>query len=195
MGSKMGTSLESAEYATGDSGAEAPGGGEPRWFAVQCLSHREKLAAHHLANQCFATFLPVRRKTRRHARRLDTVLTPFFPGYLFVRLDLAADRWRSVNGTRGVVRLVGSNDAPCAVPHGVIEHLIAACDVHGVMQRDFVLSPGQPVRILTGPFADLVGKLDRLADADRVRVLLDIMGSRVPVTLSRDGIEPESLAA
>ncbi|MBI3675218.1 MAG: transcriptional activator RfaH [Proteobacteria bacterium] len=172
-----------------------PADGHARWYAVQCLSHREAQAAHHLNNQSFCAFLPRRKKTRRHARRLDTVLAPFFPGYLFVRLDLTQDKWRSVNGTYGVARLIAQGDAPCPVPHGVVENLQAACDAHGVMQREFALSPGQAVRILTGPFADLVGRLDRLADADRVRVLLDIMGGRVPVVLSRDGVEPEDVAA
>ena len=37
-----------------------------------------------------------------------------------------------------------------------------------------------------GPFADLVGQLDQLSDAGRVRVLLDIMGGRTPVFLPRN---------
>src|SRR5690349_20642365 len=73
-----------------------------RWYAVQCLSNREGGAAAHLENQNFPVFLPRRRKTCRHARRIETVLVPFFPGYLFVTLDLSKDRWRSVNGTYGV---------------------------------------------------------------------------------------------
>src|ERR1051326_1035679 len=62
-----------------------------RWYAVNCLSNREFLAAAHLKNQGFQTFLPCRRQTRRHARKFDTVLRPFFPGYLFVLLDLDRD--------------------------------------------------------------------------------------------------------
>src|ERR1700694_1974440 len=75
---------------------------EGRWFAVQSLARRERWAAKHLRNQNFSVFLPCRRTTRRHARKLETILAPFFPGYLFVSLDLARDRWRSVNGTFGV---------------------------------------------------------------------------------------------
>jgi len=48
----------------------------------------------------------------------------------------------------------------------------------------------QSVRILTGPFADFVGKLDRLDDAGRVRVLLDMMGTAVPVALHRSALCP-----
>jgi transcriptional antiterminator RfaH len=37
------------------------------------------------------------------------------------------------------------------------------------------------VKILTGPFADFVGTLERLDDQGRVKVLLDMMGGSVPV--------------
>src|SRR5690348_6651754 len=73
-----------------------------RWYAVHCLSHREGVAAGHLRNQEYSVFLPLRRKTRRHARKIETVRVPFFPGYLFIRIDTSRDRWRSVNGTYGV---------------------------------------------------------------------------------------------
>ena len=66
----------------------------PRWFAVQCLFHREGAAQRHLENQGFRVFLPRFRKTRRHARKFETIYAPFFSGYLFIELDLARARWQ-----------------------------------------------------------------------------------------------------
>jgi transcriptional antiterminator RfaH len=54
------------------------------------------------------------------------------------------------------------------------------------------LSEGQQVRILAGPFVDLVGELEQLDDCQRVRVLLDIMGGRFPVLVSRQHLVPAS---
>jgi transcriptional antiterminator RfaH len=166
---------------------------EPRWYAVHCLSHRESVASAHLQNQDFPVFLPRRQKTRRHARKIDVVLAPFFPGYLFVQLDLTRDQWRSVNGTYGVGRLVMQGDAPAPAPRGLVEALRDACDENGVLRLPSdELKPGQSVRILTGAFADFVGEIDRLDDAGRVRVLLDIMGGGVPVVLLKDNVVPAS---
>ncbi len=166
---------------------------EPRWYAVQCLSHREAVASAHLQNQNFPVFLPRRQKTRRHARKIDVVLAPFFPGYLFVQLDLKRDQWRSVNGTYGVSRLVMQGDVPASAPPGVVEALRDACDENGILRLpDDQLTPGQSVRILTGAFADFVGEIDRLDDAGRVRVLLDIMGGGVPVVLPKGSVVPAS---
>lgn len=177
--------------------AATEGAGTPldrgeRWYVVQTRPHRESGAEQHLRNQDFTTFLPRRLKTRRHARRLDTVLAPFFPRYLFVAMDLSRDRWRSVNGTYGVVSLVMGEAAPKAVPRGVVESLRTQADERGVLRYDprAGLRAGDAVRLLSGPFAEQVGRLERLDDQGRVRVLLQIMNGCVSVDLEGDAVMP-----
>src|SRR5271154_7081548 len=92
-----------------------------RWYAVHTRPLSELRAQGHLENQSFRTFLPMRRKTVRHARKMSTIEAPFFPRYLFVALDLTHQRWHSVNGTFGVSRLVMRGDRPQPVPRGVVE--------------------------------------------------------------------------
>ena len=165
----------------------------PRWFAVHSLPHREAGAQQQLENQGFHTFLPRCLKARRHARKLENVLAPIFPRYLFVVLDLDRDRWRSVNGTFGVARLVMlAGNRPQPVPRGVVEVLIASTDGRGVLRFDEPgrLTVGQKVRILAGPFAEQIGLLQRLDGNGRVRLLLDIMGGRIGVTLPSAALVP-----
>lgn len=166
-----------------------------RWYAVKCQPNREVLASAHLRNQDFQVFLPRSQRVRRHARKVDVVLAPFFPGYLFVRLDLTRDRWRCVNSTHGVSNLVMQGGIPAAVPAGIIEQLQARCDDRGVLDMDVQLKPGQPVRILTGALADFVGELECQDADDRVRVLLTILGKPTSVALPRISVVPESLSA
>ena len=74
------------------------------------------------------------------------------------------------------------------VPVGVVEGIIArAEDSASVDPR---LATGQSVRILRGAFADLVGKLERLEPEGRTRVLLEIMGTVVPVALHQGALAP-----
>jgi transcription antitermination factor NusG len=150
----------------------------------------EARAESQLHRQGFRTFQPKRHKTIRHARRLSTVESPFFPRYLFIVLDLAHHRWRSVNGTFGVSRLVMQADQPHPVPHGVVEALIAAADARGMLQLGDKLQIGAPVRLMAGPFAEQLAILDELDDTGRVRVLLDILGRRVTISTSANNILP-----
>lgn len=166
----------------------AEAGAEPdqrRWYLVRAILGREIMAAHQLTRQGFAAFLPKQMKTVRHARQLRLTLSAFFPGYLFVRLDLGRDRWRSVNGTYGVAHLVSHGERPAPVPRGVVEALIAAAD-----ERDVLAGPplqvGQRVRIAAGAFADQFAVIERLDGAGRVRLLLEIMGATTPAQLGRE---------
>jgi transcriptional antiterminator RfaH len=161
-----------------------------RWYAVHTLPFAEARAEAQLRRQGFQTFQPKRHKTVRHARRLSTVEAPFFPRYLFVALDLARHRWRSVNGTFGVSRLVMWGDQPHPVPRGVVEALIAAADSRGILQLSSKLQVGGSVRLMAGPFAEQIAILDDLDDRGRVRVLLDILGRRVAISTASSDVRP-----
>jgi transcription elongation factor/antiterminator RfaH len=172
-----------------DVGSRALAGNE-RWFLAHTLPKSEWKAELHLGAQGFRTFQPQIRKTIRHARQLKTVRAPLFPRYLFVILDLERDRWLSVRSSVGVSSLFSSRDGrPVPVPVGIVESLLERC-VDTVARLDSNLVQGQQVRILTGPFADFVGMLERLNQTGRVRVLLEMMGTAVPVTLHRSALAP-----
>ena len=154
-----------------------------RWYVARTLPQREFHAARQLLNQNFRTFVPRFWKNRRHARKVETISAPLFPRYIFVVVDPRRDRWRSINGTLGVDRLLMYGGEPQAVPLGVVENLIAASDDQGNVRFDLHLKEGDAVKVTAGPFADLIGRLERLEDHGRVRVLLEILGGRVRVAI------------
>ena len=163
-------------------------GGE-RWFLAHSLPRSERKAEMHLRAQGFRTYLPQIKKTIRHARQFRDVRAPLFPRYMFLILDLSRDRWLSVRSTIGVSSLFTCEGRPVPVPAGVVEGLMAHSD--GILTSlDAGLTKGQSVRIVPGPFANLVGTLDRLDAAGRTRVLLDIMGTAVPVGIHRSVLSP-----
>lgn len=160
------------------------------WFVVQCLARREKYAQSNLAHQGFRTFLPFFWKTVRHARQLRKAQQALFPGYLFIQLDLDRDRWRSVNGTFGVSRLVMGGERPARAPQGFVDGLMRQTEDDGAVCLGQDMKAGQSVRIVSGPMAELVGELLSLDDNGRVRVLLDIMSGKIVVTLNRENLHP-----
>ncbi|HEX2448772.1 MAG TPA: transcription termination/antitermination NusG family protein [Methyloceanibacter sp.] len=164
-------------------------GGE-RWYVVRTQPHREAQAARQLENQAFRVFLPRFFKSRRQARKFETVLAPLFPRYLFIVLDLRRDRWRSVNGTFGVDRLLMRAGEPEPVPRGLVEQLAFAANANSAVRFSLGLKEGQTVRLTAGPFAELMGKIESLDDQGRVRILLEIMGGTVPVVLSGTIVSP-----
>jgi transcription antitermination factor NusG len=76
------------------------------------------------------------------------------------------------------------------VPAGVVESLLAIADASGLLSFAPLIRPGQNVRILTGPFAERVGRLIEADDQDRVQVLLDAMGASVVVRATGEALAP-----
>jgi transcriptional antiterminator RfaH len=163
---------------------------EKRWYVARTQPHAEGRAVANLEKQRFRTFCPRFRKSRRHARRIESVLVPLFPSYIFVRFDLSYDRWRSVNGTRGVTYLLMQGEFPQAVAPGVVESLQQRTRADGTVDLTPELEIGQSVRLAYGPFADFVGTLQELDSAGRVRVLLSLLGRSVSVALNGEAVLP-----
>jgi transcriptional antiterminator RfaH len=77
------------------------------WYVAHTHVHAEAKAAINLARQGYSVFLPRYCKRRRHARRIEMIVSaPLFPRYLFVLIDLASQRWRAIESTFGVHHLV-----------------------------------------------------------------------------------------
>jgi transcription elongation factor/antiterminator RfaH len=163
--------------------------GDVRWCVVHSQPHRELRAAANLNAQGFRAFVPLHRKTIRHARQFRSVFAPLFPRYLFVHLGSANGRWTSIRGTYGVSHLIMDGDQPRSVPVGVVEELLDESDDRGVVNLESILTPGDTVRITTGAFAGLVGTLASLDSSGRVKVLLDILGKDV-VARGKLGLVP-----
>ena len=102
------------------------------WIAVATHANAERQAVQNLKHQGYECYCPYTRVLRRHARRSETVHRPFFPGYLFVRLDLNRDQWRPIIYSRGVRSLVRFGDELGIVPDGVVEGLIAREEDEGL---------------------------------------------------------------
>jgi transcriptional antiterminator RfaH len=118
------------------------------------------------------------------------VQAPLFPRYLFVAIDVTAQRWRSIHSTIGVTRLVCRGDEPVAAAPGVVEALRQREDDNGLIRLERKLfAAGDKVRVLEGAFADCLGLYEGINDAQRVAILLDLLGRKVRVVLKTDWVE------
>jgi transcription antitermination factor NusG len=141
-----------------------------QWYAVCTRSNHEKCAAAQLDLRSIEHFLPLYETVRNWKDRRKRVEFPLFPGYIFVRIALQ-ERMR-VLLTPGIVRLVGFDNRPAALPIEEIEALRSVL-VHGVHSEPHpYLSVGRRVRITRGALAGMEGVLIR--KKGRVRLVLSI---------------------
>lgn len=160
------------------------------WYVVQTHPNAEARAEVHLRRQGFQTYLPRYRKQRRHARRSEDILAPLFPRYLFVAMDTTRQRWRVVQSTLGVSRLVAFGDAPAPMHDGVVEQIRGREDEDGLigMPANARFAPGEAVQVKSGPLQSCMGLFDGITDNQRVAVLLDILGRKTRVMLNLSSV-------
>lgn len=155
-----------------------------RWFAGQLKPNGLAQAELNLARQGVETFCPWSYEACRRNGLMTDRPRPLFPGYIFLRLDPEAGPWRAINATRGLTRLVQTDPrAPTPLPAALIDGLKARCDAQGRLEVGPSLAPGDRVRVIAGPFADLVTKIETIGEDARIRVLFDLMNRKVATDL------------
>lgn len=160
------------------------------WYVAFTHVHAEAKAALNLTHQGYTVFFPRFRKRRSHARKIEIVSAPLFPRYVFVQMDTATQRWRSIGSTIGVAHLVCHGDRPAIVPDRVIAELRSREDAEGLFLLDKpTFATGDKIRVRYGAFCDSLGLFEGMTDRQRVTVLLDLLGRKVRVAMDSGGIE------
>lgn len=161
-----------------------------KWCVVATRQARERLASTQLKNQNFSAYFPEISKTSLKGGRHIVHRRPLFPGYVFVEYESEVGRWRSINGTLGVKYLLMQNEKPSLLPEGFIELLRGNMNEDGTIAQYRFLMAGDNAAIVTGPFANQVGKLLSVDDKGRVAILLELLSSKRPVKTRIENLMP-----
>lgn len=165
--------------------------GTQSWYIARLKPMGLSRAETNLHRQGYPTFMPRRQVGERQGGKIRQVTRPLFPGYLFVQIDRDHQHWATINSTYGVARIVALDSAtPSLVPESLMAGLLARCEGETWRPEAEVLAPGTPVRMVAGPFASTLARIATLPEADRVYVLLDMMGRSVRTRVALRDLEP-----
>jgi transcriptional antiterminator RfaH len=158
------------------------------WFVVRTHSQQEVRAELNLRLGGIETFLPIvaGRRFRRNVRA--PCVLPMFPQYLFARFEAQA-RFRDVSFARGVQTVLRSPGGLSTVDDSVVSLLRSRMDTTGVIRTGEPLRSGEKVAIEAGPFAALVGVVERvISGKDRVVLLLTAVQATMRVDIAVDAV-------
>nr|WP_298898282.1 transcription termination/antitermination NusG family protein [uncultured Altererythrobacter sp.] len=158
------------------------------WYLAQLKPNCSAIAERNLARQGFVSFLPLERITIRKGKQLANSKRPYFPGYIFVKVEQDSAPWRVIQSTQGVTRLISFGAEPTPVPPNIVSGLRQACDAECCITAQSDLAVGAHVRIAQGPFASFIGQVERSTPEQRVWILLDVMGKATRVSLQRSDV-------
>ncbi|MEP0805491.1 MAG: hypothetical protein HRF47_08360 [Chloroflexota bacterium] len=156
------------------------------WYAMRSKSNKEEFLASQLQAHGLDVFFPVLRVKPVNPRARK--FRPYFPNYLFVRVDLETINISDLNWMPGASGLVSFGGEPASVPDLLIATLKKQIEHHNASLRDEEnnFQRGDIVLIETGPFAGYEAVFDtHISGQDRVRVLLSLLQRRqLPVEIA-----------
>ena len=109
----------------------------------------------------------------------------FFPGYIFVNMELDDETWHVVKDTPKVTGFVGHSTSPPEVPASEVEAIKQQMEEAALRPKPKVLfEVGEAVKVVDGPFQDFNGTVEEVRpEKGKVRVLISIFGRATPVEL------------
>lgn len=152
------------------------------WTVALTKPNSEHLALNNLVSQGYDVFSPTITETIIKQGKKIKRESFLFSRYIFVWVR---DQWRSINGTKGVVKLLTREERPLflsAVDALQLEALRAKGSI--VVEEKKRFRPGDQVTIGEGPFFGFKGIYVGQSKAEREFVLLKMLGGDVKVEVA-----------
>ncbi len=161
------------------------------WYALRSKPRKEEVLWQQLLAREIEVFFP---RVRVHpVNPRSRKLRPYFPGYMFVQVDIEQVGLSKFNWMPFAIGLVSFDGEPATVPDSLIFEVRKRVEEIAEAGGEFYdgLKPGDPVRISTGPFAGYEAIFDmRLPGSERVRVLIQMLTDRnIPVELKAGQVQ------
>jgi transcription antitermination factor NusG len=147
-----------------------------QWYVIQSKPQKEKLLYEQLCLREIEAYYPsIRIKpVNPRARKFKS----YFPGYLFVHVDLDLVGTSALQWVPGAIGLVKFGGEPASIAESLLQAIRSKIEKNGADDSYYAarFKHGDTVSINEGPFSGLKAIFDtRLSGSQRVRVLLEVL--------------------
>lgn len=163
-----------------------------KWYVVHTYSgHENKVAAalkqrvesENLQEKILEILVPMQDKIEIKSGKKAVVKEKIFPGYILVKMILDDNSWLAVRTTQGVTSFVGIGNKPTPISDQEVATIVRFTQEAAPVYKQ-VFAVSDTVKIIDGPFAEFIGKVDSLdEEKGKIRVLVSIFGRETPVEL------------
>ena len=170
-----------------------PANPNARWYVVHTFAGhenkvatalRQRIEAEHLENLIYDILVPTQDKIEIKGGKKETVKEKIFPGYILIKMELSDLSWLAVRTTQGVTSFIGAGNKPTPISEAEVASIVKFTTQGASPTFKDVFMVDDTVKIVDGPFAEFIGKVDSVdKEKGRVRVLVSIFGRETPVEL------------
>jgi transcriptional antiterminator NusG len=165
---------------------------ERRWYVIHTYSGYEQRVLTNLEqrirsmdaqDKIFKVIIPTENEIEIKDGQKKAVARKVFPGYILVEMKLTDESWNVVRNTPGVTGFVGAGSKPVPLEESEVKSIFQRME-ENTPRIKVGFRKGESVRVIDGPFIDLIGVVDEInSEKGKVRVLISLFGRETPVEL------------
>jgi transcription termination/antitermination protein NusG len=166
---------------------------EKKWYIVNCQSScentaksaiEERIRSHNLSELFGEILIPSENVVELHKGQKTTRSRKFFPGYIFVQMEMTEKSWHLIKGSSKVSGFIGGR-TPQPISEDEVARIAKQMVVGAEKPKPKVrFELGEAVMVVDGPFSNFNGTVEEInEDKGKIKVLVSIFGRPTPVEL------------
>lgn len=156
------------------------------WFALVVKSKGEFKAEEELGILGVKSYLPSIKTVKKWSDRKKEIVVPIIRGYIFIYAN-EKERLYSLE-QKSVVKCLFDVGRPAVIPEWQIENLKKVLEYNPELSVENGLQVGDTVKIIDGPFCDVVGILKSSAKGRTLSVSIDLIHRSIIVQLPETSV-------
>lgn len=171
------------------------------WYVVNTISGHEykvkeklemRINSMELQDNIFRVIVPEQKEIEYKDGVKKEKVKKMFPGYVLVEMVMSDEAWFIVRNTQGVTGFIGSSGKgakPIPLLPSEVDRILGSMGMSRVdLSKD--MEVGKKVKIIDGPFKDMIGKIDIIdLKQQKMIVLVDLFGQETSVEVEISQIE------
>ena len=162
------------------------------WYPIYTQISKEFFVKKEIERLGFDTYLPVTKKTIKHARKISQISKPLFSRYIFVAIDKQVDNWFFLNNMHGVVYFLKNNNKILPIKKKIINYLKSLEKQKGYINifEIFKLKKGNIIKVKEGVFKGFLGKFNKYRKDNKFNLFVNFFNREINITLPSSFFEP-----
>lgn len=171
------------------------------WYVVNTVSGYEykvkeklemRINSMDLQENIFRVIVPEQKEIEYKNGVKKEKVKKMFPGYVLVEMVMSDEAWYIVRNTQGVTGFIGSSGKgakPFPLLPQEVDRILSSMGMSRVdVSKD--LKEGAKVKIISGPFKDMMAKIDTVdMKEQKLNVLVDLFGQETSVEVDIAEVE------
>lgn len=170
-------------------------GNNKRWYVLQAFSGfenrvalmlKERIQANNMEQFFGQVLVPTEEVISNKSGKRHKSERKFFPGYVFVEMEMNEDTWQLVRSVPKILGFIGGKaEKPEPITQAEANAILGRLSDNAQNPRHLKeFSVGEVVRVIDGPFAEFTGTVEAIDyEKDKLKVSISIFGRETPIDL------------